>query len=78
MRGFRLQGFEHLCRRSWQLRIQSQALQLVGAMAHGKFEQDYTDEFISISKAPLNVNACSMKICVALEESRDICCFNSC
>ncbi|KAJ0963432.1 hypothetical protein J5N97_028554 [Dioscorea zingiberensis] len=51
---------------------------VVGAMAHGKIDQDYTDEFISICKAPLSANACLMKICVALEESRDIFCFNSC
>ncbi|KAJ0963438.1 hypothetical protein J5N97_028560 [Dioscorea zingiberensis] len=49
---------------------------VVGAMAHGKIDQDYTDEFISICKAPLSANACLMKICVALEESRDIFCFN--
>ncbi|KAJ0963434.1 hypothetical protein J5N97_028556 [Dioscorea zingiberensis] len=51
---------------------------VVGAMAHGKIDQDYTDEIISICKAPLSANACLMKICVAFEESRDIFCFNSC
>ncbi|KAJ0963436.1 hypothetical protein J5N97_028558 [Dioscorea zingiberensis] len=54
----------------------SDILYEVGAMAHGKIDQDYTDEFISICKAPLSANACLMKICVALEESRDIFCFN--
>lgn len=40
---------------------------VVGAMAHGKIEADYTDEFIAISSYPLSAAYCLTRICAALE-----------
>ncbi|KAI9121398.1 hypothetical protein K1719_008431 [Acacia pycnantha] len=40
---------------------------VVGAMAHGKVETDYTDEFIAISGYPLSAAYCLTRICAALE-----------
>ncbi|XP_015903002.1 uncharacterized protein LOC107435882 [Ziziphus jujuba] len=40
---------------------------VVGAMAHGKVETDYTDDYIAISSYPLSAAVCIGKICVALE-----------
>ncbi|XP_028761413.1 ribosomal RNA small subunit methyltransferase nep-1 [Neltuma alba] len=40
---------------------------VVGAMAHGKIEPDYTDEFIAISGYPLSAAYCLTRICAALE-----------
>ncbi|KAI9082942.1 hypothetical protein K1719_035085 [Acacia pycnantha] len=40
---------------------------VVGAMAHGKVETDYTDEFIAVSGYPLSAAYCLTRICAALE-----------
>ncbi|KAI9082935.1 hypothetical protein K1719_035078 [Acacia pycnantha] len=40
---------------------------VVGVMAHGKVETDYTDEFIAISGYPLSAAYCLTRICAALE-----------
>ncbi|KAJ7976622.1 Ribosomal RNA small subunit methyltransferase NEP1 [Quillaja saponaria] len=40
---------------------------VVGAMAHGKIETDYTDDYISISDYPLSAAYCITRICNALE-----------
>ncbi|KAK7264103.1 hypothetical protein RJT34_31707 [Clitoria ternatea] len=40
---------------------------VVGAMAHGKIEPDYTDDYISISEYPLSAANCISRICGALE-----------
>ncbi|XP_061362043.1 uncharacterized protein LOC133305817 [Gastrolobium bilobum] len=40
---------------------------VVGAMAHGKIETDYTDEIIAISGYPLSAAYCITRICGALE-----------
>jgi len=40
---------------------------VVGAMAHGKINKDYTDDFISISNYPLSAACCLGRICNALE-----------
>lgn len=41
---------------------------VVGSMAHGKIENDYTDDFISISNYPLSAACCLGRICNALEQ----------
>ncbi|OIW20730.1 hypothetical protein TanjilG_21793 [Lupinus angustifolius] len=40
---------------------------VLGAMAHGKIETDYTDDYISISEYPLSAAYCIGRICGALE-----------
>ena len=44
----------------------------VGAMAHGKVDVAYTDDFISVSQYPLSAACCIGKICNALELKHDI------
>ncbi|KAK4783852.1 hypothetical protein SAY86_018220 [Trapa natans] len=39
---------------------------VVGAMAHGKIETDYTDDFISISNYPLSAACCINIVCDAV------------
>uniref|UniRef100_A0A0C9S2X7 TSA: Wollemia nobilis Ref_Wollemi_Transcript_16661_1119 transcribed RNA sequence n=1 Tax=Wollemia nobilis TaxID=56998 RepID=A0A0C9S2X7_9CONI len=41
---------------------------MVGAMAHGKIEADYVDDFISISEYPLSAACCIGRICNAVEQ----------
>ncbi|KAF7804020.1 Ribosomal RNA small subunit methyltransferase NEP1 [Senna tora] len=41
---------------------------VVGAMAHGKVETDYTDEFLAISGYPLSAAYCLTRITGALEQ----------
>ncbi|XP_068637826.1 uncharacterized protein [Aristolochia californica] len=41
---------------------------VVGAMAHGKIDKDYTDDFISVSGYPLSAACCIGRICNALEQ----------
>ncbi|GAV77359.1 EMG1 domain-containing protein [Cephalotus follicularis] len=45
---------------------------VVGAMAHGKVETDYTDDFIAISGYPLSAACCISNICHALADKWDI------
>ncbi|XP_044435754.1 ribosomal RNA small subunit methyltransferase nep-1 isoform X2 [Triticum aestivum] len=45
---------------------------VVGAMAHGKIDNEYTDEYIRISSYPLSAAWCLGKICTALEQKWDI------
>ncbi|XP_071723646.1 uncharacterized protein [Rutidosis leptorrhynchoides] len=45
---------------------------VVGAMAHGKVETDYTDDFIAISSYPLSAAFCITSICLALADKWDI------
>ncbi|KAL5723366.1 rRNA small subunit pseudouridine methyltransferase Nep1 [Ranunculus cassubicifolius] len=45
---------------------------VVGAMAHGKIDSDYTDEVISVSQFPLSATACIRRICCAVEEEWNI------
>ncbi|KAM7505257.1 hypothetical protein LguiB_004161 [Lonicera macranthoides] len=40
---------------------------VVGAMAHGKIDKDYVDDFISISGYPLSAAFCISRICNAFE-----------
>ncbi|PIA63440.1 hypothetical protein AQUCO_00201051v1, partial [Aquilegia coerulea] len=40
---------------------------VVGAMAHGKIDKDYTDDFISVSGYPLSAACCISRICNTLE-----------
>ncbi|KAG9450034.1 hypothetical protein H6P81_009999 [Aristolochia fimbriata] len=40
---------------------------VVGALAHGKIDRDYTDDFISVSGYPLSAACCIGRICNALE-----------
>eukprot|EP00850_Spirogloea_muscicola_P019910 SM000202S05881 [mRNA] locus=s202:113399:115418:+ [translate_table: standard] len=40
---------------------------VVGAMAHGKIEADYTDDFVAVSEYPLSAACCVGRICNALE-----------
>ncbi|RDX66454.1 Ribosomal RNA small subunit methyltransferase nep-1, partial [Mucuna pruriens] len=42
---------------------------VVGAMAHGKIDVDYTDDLISVSGYPLSAGTCLRRICIALERS---------
>lgn len=41
---------------------------VVGAMAHGKIDVDYIDDFISISEYPLSAACCIGRICNAIEQ----------
>ncbi|XP_044488618.1 ribosomal RNA small subunit methyltransferase nep-1-like [Mangifera indica] len=45
---------------------------VVGAMAHGKIDTDYTDDFIAISGYPMSAARCIARICEALEDKWDI------
>ncbi|XP_042487525.1 ribosomal RNA small subunit methyltransferase NEP1-like isoform X2 [Macadamia integrifolia] len=45
---------------------------VVGAMAHGKINTDYTDDFISVSGYPLSAAYCLGMICNALEQKWNI------
>ncbi|XP_044508711.1 ribosomal RNA small subunit methyltransferase nep-1-like [Mangifera indica] len=45
---------------------------VVGAMAHGKIETDYTDDLIAISGYPMSAARCIARICEALEDKWDI------
>ncbi|EMS65995.1 hypothetical protein TRIUR3_34030 [Triticum urartu] len=45
---------------------------VVGAMAHGKIDSAYTDDYIQISSYPLSAACCLGKICTALEQKWDI------
>ncbi|RWR93985.1 Ribosomal biogenesis [Cinnamomum micranthum f. kanehirae] len=45
---------------------------VVGAMAHGKIDKEYTDDFISVSGYPLSAACCIGRICNALEEKWNI------
>ncbi|KAF9626051.1 hypothetical protein IFM89_030719 [Coptis chinensis] len=40
---------------------------VVGAMAHGKIDKEYTDDFISVSGYPLSAACCIARICNTLE-----------
>ncbi|XP_011101600.1 ribosomal RNA small subunit methyltransferase nep-1 isoform X2 [Sesamum indicum] len=40
---------------------------VIGAMAHGKIDSDYTDDFIAVSGLPLSASLCVRRICNALE-----------
>ncbi|XP_058725379.1 uncharacterized protein LOC131596668 [Vicia villosa] len=40
---------------------------VVGAMAHGKVETDYTDDYIAVSGYPLSAAYCITRICNAIE-----------
>ncbi|XP_027066050.1 uncharacterized protein [Coffea arabica] len=42
---------------------------VVGAMAHGKIDVDYVEDFISISDYPLSAAFCISRICNAVERS---------
>lgn len=44
----------------------------IGAMAHGKVDVVYTDDFISVSRYPLSAACCIGRICNALELKHDI------
>ena len=44
----------------------------IGAMAHGKVDVAYTDDFISVSQYPLSAACCIGRICNALELKHDI------
>lgn len=41
---------------------------VVGAMAHGKIEPDYVEEFLSVSDYPLSAAYCISRICNAVEQ----------
>ncbi|XP_021894524.1 ribosomal RNA small subunit methyltransferase NEP1-like [Carica papaya] len=45
---------------------------VIGAMAHGKIETDYTEDFLAISGYPLSAAYCISRICEALAENWDI------
>ncbi|KAF7103755.1 hypothetical protein CFC21_104712 [Triticum aestivum] len=45
---------------------------VVGAMAHGKIDNEYTDEYIRISSHPLSAASCLARICTALEQKWNI------
>lgn len=40
---------------------------VIGAMAHGKIDNEYTDDFIAVSRLPLSASLCVRRICNALE-----------
>ncbi|XP_059646146.1 uncharacterized protein LOC132290836 isoform X2 [Cornus florida] len=41
---------------------------VVGAMAHGKIDKEYVDDFISISDYPLSAAYCISRVCNAMEQ----------
>ncbi|KAK3030250.1 hypothetical protein RJ639_038373 [Escallonia herrerae] len=45
---------------------------VVGAMAHGNIDSDYTDDFISVSNYPLSAGTCLAQICTAVERHWNI------
>ncbi|KAM3193520.1 hypothetical protein ACQJBY_070261 [Aegilops geniculata] len=45
---------------------------VVGAMAHGKINSEYTEEYIRISSDPLSAACCLARICTALEQKWNI------
>ncbi|CAA6661295.1 unnamed protein product [Spirodela intermedia] len=45
---------------------------VVGAMAHGKIDADYTDDCISVSNYPLSAACCIARICNVLEQRWNI------
>ncbi|XP_010554773.1 PREDICTED: ribosomal RNA small subunit methyltransferase nep-1 [Tarenaya hassleriana] len=45
---------------------------VVGAMAHGKIECDYIEEFVAVSGYPLSAAYCISRICEALSTNWDI------
>lgn len=45
---------------------------VIGAMAHGKVEVDYTEETVSISSYPLSAALTCTKLCSAFEESWNV------
>jgi rRNA small subunit pseudouridine methyltransferase Nep1 len=51
---------------------QSSVVFCVGAMAHGKVDVSWTDDFISVSQYPLSAACCIGRICNALEHKHDI------
>ena len=55
-----------------QLPAEAPVVFVVGAMAHGRVDVTYTDEYISISQFPLSAAVCLGRICNALETKLDI------
>ncbi|WVZ59674.1 hypothetical protein U9M48_009784 [Paspalum notatum var. saurae] len=45
---------------------------VVGAMAHGKIDKEYTDDYIQICNYPLSAACCLNRICSALEQKWSI------
>lgn len=45
---------------------------VVGAMAHGKIDCDYINDFVSVSGLPLSAAVCLRRICIAVERQRKI------
>ncbi|XP_058181736.1 uncharacterized protein LOC131300084 [Rhododendron vialii] len=45
---------------------------VVGAMAHGKIDCDYINDFVSVSVLPLSAAVCLRRICIAVERQRKI------
>ncbi|XP_066318388.1 uncharacterized protein [Miscanthus floridulus] len=45
---------------------------VVGAMAHGKIDKEYTDDYIQIYNYPLSAACCLNRICSALEQKWNI------
>lgn len=45
---------------------------VIGAMAHGKVEVDYSEDVISISNYPLSAALTCAKLCTAFEEVWDV------
>ncbi|KMZ60494.1 Ribosomal RNA small subunit methyltransferase NEP1 [Zostera marina] len=45
---------------------------VVGAMAHGKIDADYTDDLVSVSEYPLSGACCVNRVCEALEQKWNI------
>ncbi|KAG6553561.1 hypothetical protein Mapa_004474 [Marchantia paleacea] len=52
--------------------LKSTTVFVVGAMAHGKIEADYLDDFVAVSEFPLSAACCIGRICNALELQWDI------
>ncbi|XP_065857419.1 uncharacterized protein [Euphorbia lathyris] len=46
---------------------------VVGAMAHGKIDSDYTDDLISVSELPLSAGICLRRMRCAMERRWNIC-----
>ncbi|KAK6942183.1 Ribosomal biogenesis, methyltransferase, EMG1/NEP1 [Dillenia turbinata] len=45
---------------------------VVGAMAHGKVDKEYTEDYIAVSGYPLSAACCISRICNALEDKWNI------
>lgn len=71
---FRVTGACLVCCRDFvrELPDQTPAVFVVGAMAHGKMDISYVDQWVSVSEYPLSAACCISRITNAFEDKWDI------